>query len=305
MEVLQPRGHARRRGGGRGGRGALRRLRAPSHPRAARHDRDAGRVARVRSSAPGHRLRAPAPGINKGPVQRPPRPHRRGQYDHERGRPGAVRDAPAPGWGGRRRPDPLRPDPRRDAPGPLARAGLAGGLGARLPRLTGPPQDPRRPRRLGAGIPEQSPDLPRRQGRGRRVRELGRRRRLALRGQGAGVGRGRDRRRDQAAVAHRRPGLAALRGPVSERLARRPDHRPRRGADRDRAGRPRPAARAGYAQTGRRAHLPRRDPRRLRHPRGSWWCSRSTRPAACGAPGSARTTWSGSRPGRTADGIFG
>jgi len=144
-----------------------------------------------------------------------------------------------------------------------------------------------------------------RQGRGRRVRELRRRRRLALRGQGVGVGRGRDRRRDQAAVAHRRPGLAALRGPVSERLARRPDHRPRRGADRDRAGRPRPAARAGHAQAGRRAHLPRRDPRRLRHPRGSWWCSRSTRPAACGAPGSARTTRSGSRPGRTGDGIFG
>ena len=83
------------------------------------------------------------------------------------------------------------------------------------------------------------------------------------------LGRQRDRRGDQAGPAHRRSGLAALRGPLPERLARPPDHRPRGRAGRDRARPARPAAGAVHAHAGRRAHLPRRDHRRLRRPRGA------------------------------------
>ena len=141
--------------------------------RAARHDEHARRLAR--SGRPAARARLRAPAARRKPrrraVHRLARHHRRRQHDHVGERPRALRDAAVPRRARGRRPDPARQHAARDAPRALARARLAGGLGARLPRHARRQADARRPRRLGARLPDAAADLSGGQARGDRAHQ--------------------------------------------------------------------------------------------------------------------------------------
>ena len=173
VEVLEPRAGARRRGRGGGLRRALCRLRRRPRAAAARHDeharplaRSGGRAARARLCAPAARRKP-----RRRAVHRLARHHRRRQHDHVGERPRALRDAAVPRRARGRRPDPARQHAARDAPRALARARLAGGLGARLPRHAHRQADAHRPWRLGARLPDAAADLSGGQARGDRAHE--------------------------------------------------------------------------------------------------------------------------------------
>ena len=142
---------------GAAARTSLRRLRtSPTSSPPARHAAHAGAH---RPVPPMRGSRAAMPrllGPRADPVHRLHGTHDRGQHDDHRGRSRALRDAPVPERAGRGTQIPPPPDARRDASRPLARAGLAGGLGARVPPPARPQQTLVGHGARAAGVPERS-----------------------------------------------------------------------------------------------------------------------------------------------------